>query len=292
MDYQAPVDDTKDPDKHKKFLQMFFVILPLSFYIIYKTWFVRVNSFSKNFEMKIISDNVEKAIGKRNTNTILKEMKGLIYKEDSEEVKRVKNVMDTLIDKNNVRSYCRNIKIKVLHIPVIGWFMSLDQTFFISSKTLEISKSDDELAMIMAHELSHFLLQHLPLKIFNLYWLKKYKNIGSEAFYQSADIIQSAHGESIKRARNLQYFSWFYPERLFFTKYYERKADILSHELWNRAGFDILKGIDVYKFIVSLPSSFNDKNKKKDTGYNHYEMNHGLLRNFKENQVSKPAEGD
>lgn len=37
-----------------------------------------------------------------------------------------------------------------------------------------------------------------------------------------------------------------------YSKFYERKADILSHELVFRAGYDILKGIEAYsgKFLV------------------------------------------
>ena len=159
--------------------------------------------------------------------------------------------------------------------------MSLDHTFFISSKTLEVSESDDELAMVVSHELAHFLLQHLPLKMLNLYLLSKYKKIEKEVFYFSSKSLESSHRESLLRARSLQYYSWFYPERSFFNKYYERKADILSHELWNRAGYDILKGIEVYKFIVSLPTYFVERFAKKDSAYNHYEMSHSLLKSYK-----------
>jgi hypothetical protein len=37
-----------------------------------------------------------------------------------------------------------------------------------------------------------------------------------------------------------------YREMQIFDKFYERRADILSHELAHRAGFDIINGIEVY----------------------------------------------
>ena len=100
MEYEAPIDDTKNPEMHRKFLQMVFIFIPFTLYLIYKTFFVRVNSFSKCKEIKIISDNFErKVVGRRTTNRIMKEMQGKIYKEDSEEAKRIKRVIDTLIEK-------------------------------------------------------------------------------------------------------------------------------------------------------------------------------------------------
>lgn len=54
------------------------------------------------------------------TKKIMKELEGRIYKDDSPEVRRVKNIVDKLVDKNGLRRYWRGDKIKVVHLPTIG----------------------------------------------------------------------------------------------------------------------------------------------------------------------------
>jgi len=118
--------------------------------------------------------------------------------------------------------------------------MTLDQNIFISIRTLEKARNDDELAMIIAHELSHFLLSHSLLRSLQIYFTRK---------IWSRSSIDPSIGVKQKWFKNLV---CQYREGALYSKYYERKADILSHELTHRAGFDILKGIEVYSGIFSL----------------------------------------
>ena len=53
--------------------------------------------------------------------------------------------------------------VKVIHIPTIGAKMTLSGTMYVTAKTLQMSDgNEDELAMLIAHELSHYILGHLP----------------------------------------------------------------------------------------------------------------------------------
>lgn len=54
------------------------------------------------------------------TKKIMKELEGRIYKDDSQEVRRVKNIVDKLVDKNGLRRYWSGDKVKVVHLPTIG----------------------------------------------------------------------------------------------------------------------------------------------------------------------------
>ena len=44
--------------------------------------------------------------------------------------------------------------------------MTLSGTMYVTAKTLQMSEgSEDELAMLIAHELSHYILGHLPRSV-------------------------------------------------------------------------------------------------------------------------------
>jgi len=57
------------------------------------------------------------------------------------------------------------IKVRVVHMNLHGAFITLNGTIYISAKTLELCwDNDNALSLIIAHELSHFLLDHTPSK--------------------------------------------------------------------------------------------------------------------------------
>ena len=55
-----------------------------------------------------------------------------------------------------------NFKVSVIHSDVIAMFYSLDHHMFLSSQILQAAQMDEpSLALLIAHELSHFLLLKL-----------------------------------------------------------------------------------------------------------------------------------
>ena len=72
----------------------------------------------------------------------------------------------------------------------------------------------------------------------------------------------------------------FYHERQFYNKFYERKADIMSHNLWLKAGYDLENGIKVYDSIkdyVGEPRVTHSGFARRNYNYDHSEMAKLLL---------------
>jgi predicted Zn-dependent protease len=55
-----------------------------------------------------------------------------------------------------------NTKVVLIHDPcTVLLFMNFDRTLFITSKALDVTAMDEgELALLIGHELSHYLLEH------------------------------------------------------------------------------------------------------------------------------------
>ncbi|CAI2374878.1 unnamed protein product [Moneuplotes crassus] len=256
---QAPIDDTKDYEANSRLARQLFLFIPVTMFVIYKSFFVKNNPFSKEKEYCFISDNFEKKyIGSHAAKLIEKKIGNRIYKQETEETQRVKTLVDTVIQKNNIKKYLEDLQVKVIHIPTFGVVMTLDQTLFVSIKTLETC-NDDELVMLICHELSHYLLSHSLKKSLKIIYYEYFKSLG-KGFSQQVEWYKRMVSQ--------------YKNGAIYNKFEERRADILSHELAHRAGFDILKGIEVYgEFTPSLGHP----------DYSHYEMSKRLLKNFAEN---------
>lgn len=204
----------------------------------------------------------------------MNELDGKIYKQETEETKRCQDVLNNVITKNNFNSYLQNLKIHVVHSPAACLFMSLDQNLFVSVKLIRLAETDDELALILTHELCHCLLGHIPLKYINLYLnIKKYNR---------AHHVQMGGGilENMKTKYNK--YSCFYPEKFHLDKFYERRTDMMSHELILKAGYDIFTAVEIYKKVedyIGKPSPYAFKKSDKNLSYAHYEMNKKYLQN-------------
>ena len=55
-----------------------------------------------------------------------------------------------------------NTKVVLIHDPcTILLFMNFDRTLFITSKALDVTAMEEgELALLLSHELAHYLLEH------------------------------------------------------------------------------------------------------------------------------------
>ena len=159
IDFEAPIDDTKDHELTIKFMKRFLLLIPFTLAILYKLFLVRVNPFSKQKEFGFVSESFEKSVlGPFLAKRIEKKIHGRIYKQDTDETKRCIDICDKIIKKNNLKPYLRDIKIKVVHLPIVGCFMNFDQSIYIPVKNLLIAENDDQLALLISREISHYLL--------------------------------------------------------------------------------------------------------------------------------------
>jgi Zn-dependent protease with chaperone function len=78
-------------------------------------------------------------------------------------------VLATLIEASNGSDYLpKEPKVRVVHIPTIGCFFTLNGTLYVSAKLLSICETEDELALVIGHELCHYLMGHMSWKYFSL----------------------------------------------------------------------------------------------------------------------------
>jgi hypothetical protein len=125
-------------------------------------FFVRRNDFSKTRETKIISRHFEEhIIGRFLKRKIGQAYSGLTYKQDTPEVQRVTTCIESLTTANNLGAYLHGVRVVVLHnTTTAAMFMGTDRTFFITVAALSLAKTQEQLTLLVAHELSHYLLDH------------------------------------------------------------------------------------------------------------------------------------
>ena len=76
---------------------------------------------------------------------------------------RVREVLTKIVEANDLqgRVDLSKLQIKVLHSDLMGLFFNFDGTLFVSYKCLKMTEgSPEQLGLLIAHELAHFLLQH------------------------------------------------------------------------------------------------------------------------------------
>uniref|UniRef100_A0A8D8SHI8 Metalloendopeptidase OMA1, mitochondrial n=1 Tax=Cacopsylla melanoneura TaxID=428564 RepID=A0A8D8SHI8_9HEMI len=83
--------------------------------------------------------------------------------------KRAENVVKRLLDANKMYVERNNFKypITIVNDPTMNAFVLPDGRIFIFTGMFEICPTDDELATVLAHELSHTLLKHVAEKLSN-----------------------------------------------------------------------------------------------------------------------------
>ena len=73
--------------------------------------------------------------------------------------------MRTIIDKvssaNSLGEYLGDVTVKIVHeTNAVVAFMSPDRTLFISVAALELADTEEALALLVTHEMGHYLLDH------------------------------------------------------------------------------------------------------------------------------------
>jgi predicted Zn-dependent protease len=71
-------------------------------------------------------------------------------------------VLNRLIETNELEgSIKKEYEVKVVHNDNYAMFMNLDNNFFVSFAILKAADmKEEELALLISHELSHYLLDH------------------------------------------------------------------------------------------------------------------------------------
>ena len=141
----------------------YLILFPIAGICLYEMLLVRRNKISKQrefklgnriFESLVVGPIVSKKIKQRN--------QSMIYKQETKEVALVKSVIEKLVEANQFQSMIApNYKVSVVHSDILAMFYSPDHHLFISSQILQAAEMDEaSLGLLVAHELSHFLLDH------------------------------------------------------------------------------------------------------------------------------------
>ena len=97
-------------------------------YVFYQLCVVRKNRFSQQKEFKVLNKFFEvNVLGKLISNRIKKAHVNVIYKQETEEVKEIRECLQTVIQANGLESHLPFLQVKLLHnTRTISMFMSLD----------------------------------------------------------------------------------------------------------------------------------------------------------------------
>ena len=172
-------------------------------------------------------------------------------------------------------------KVRVVHSNIHGAFMTLNGTMYISAKTIQICENNlDGLALIISHELSHYLLDHLPRKILKIYMRKIHDSFKIKRVDRKFQILD----EQANPKDDLDYIKKYiclYPQSKLFSKYFEKRTDTLAQEICIKAGFDVRTGLDVFKTLEKDTPIVLEPNKIKVDplySYSRYDVNREILR--------------
>ena len=99
-----------------------------------------------------------------------------------------------------------------MHNDTIMMFMNLDQRFFLTIPVLQLTDMNEErLAVLLSHELAHYLLDHQVLRLAKGYFVK---NIYSKFVFRNAG-FREAYDPTKQEFRDKvvkkQKYSCFYP---------------------------------------------------------------------------------
>ena len=88
----------------------------------------------------------------------------MIYKQDTEETKVVINALSQIVNANCLGKLLADgdFQVKVLHDKLaVGMFMNLDRTLYFTIAALKMAQMDEaKVALLVSHELAHFLMDH------------------------------------------------------------------------------------------------------------------------------------
>jgi len=112
---------------------------------------------------------------------------------------------------------------------------------FLNRGMLQAARTDDEVAGVMAHELSHVVLRHGTLQAAKA---QKFQ-LGAIAGQVIGSIIGGRKGEVIAQGSQIGLGTYF----LKYGREYEREADLLGAQIMARAGYDPRQMANMFRTI-------------------------------------------
>jgi predicted Zn-dependent protease len=129
----------------------------------------------------------------------------------------------------------------VVNVREINAFALPGGPMFLNRGMLQAAKTDDEVAGVMAHELSHVILRHGTLQA-----AKGQKfQLGAIAGQILGSIVGGTRGQIIAQGSQLGLGTYF----MKYGREYEREADLLGAQIMARAGYDPRQMANMFRTI-------------------------------------------
>jgi predicted Zn-dependent protease len=129
----------------------------------------------------------------------------------------------------------------VVNLREINAFALPGGPMFLYRGMLQAARTDDEVAGVMAHELSHIVLRHSTLQAAKA---QKFQ-IGAIAGQVLGAIVGGQKGSIIAQGSQIGLGTYF----LKYSREYEREADLLGAQLMARAGYDPRQMANMFRTI-------------------------------------------
>ena len=224
VEYQAPNEsdyDKSNTHSDDKFL-ISLLLWPVGIWIAYNLLFIKRNSYSHKREFKLICHPFQSYLCKKYmTSLICQPYYRLLLKQSTPESQRVMKVLEVIVRTNNLNSL-KDCKVLVYDLPNMFLHLSMDKKLIVSTKTLLLTQTDNELAFLIAHEIAHFLLDHNLMRVIK-HWLN-YK-----ARLREKRLIQDSINNDFDKLAELNDLICYYPSYSLLDKFNERDTDILAH---------------------------------------------------------------
>ncbi len=221
----------------KKIIFQFFVLVALFFGL----WFLLSNiNWMTAFKVEKLTDDTEKKIGKAVWDLYKKTEK---ENKDEKAVNALDSIVDKICTKNNINR--ETIKVHLIIKDDINAFAMPGGHLVVYSGLIKASDNADELAGVMAHEISHIELGHVMKKLIKEVGLSVLVSMtsgngGGEAIKQVSKILSSsAFDRKLEKEADISAVEYLInakinPESLaeFLYKLSENKEEQSAYETW------------------------------------------------------------
>jgi predicted Zn-dependent protease len=177
-------------------------------------------------EVTALSDEEENSIGIELEKQILNDLR--VVKERKFNLKKIFKDIMRYVDRTNI-----NYGYKVVETDEVNAYAIAGGRMFFNTGILDFLETEDEIAFVMAHEISHNELRHCIKRV-------QYAAIASSVDPSFGEIVQLAYG------------IYSMP----FTKYDEYEADELGVWLMKKAGYDKQGAVDFFTKLEALEKEY------------------------------------
>lgn len=177
-------------------------------------------------EVTALSDAEENSIGIELEKQILNDLR--VVKERKFNIKKIFNNIMRYVDRKSI-----NYGYKVVETDEVNAYAIAGGRMFFNTGIIDFLETEDEIAFVMAHEISHNELRHCIKRV-------QYAAIASSIDPNFGEIVQVAYG------------IYSMP----FTKYDEYEADELGVWLMKKAGYDKQGAVDFFTKLEELEKEY------------------------------------